>query len=267
MTPDRRAAAPPAPDRLTPEWLQPLARALPGVRREQLSPFATPASGGRHSAVLVLFGDGMPEPDGDGPDVLLIERAHTLRAHAGQPAFPGGALDPEDGEPTAAGPQTAALREATEEVGLDSSTVEVLGVLPALWLPPSGFVVHPVVAWWRAPHPVGPVDPAEVAAVARVPLSELADPASRLRVQHPSGWEGPAFEVQNLLVWGFTAGLLDKLLALGGWEQPWDARRVRTLDVRTVALSVRGATFPAGRPDVPPGELLPLSQHPSQEIL
>ncbi len=262
-----------------PGWLQPLVRALPDVRREQLSPFATPANGGRHSAVLVLFSDGTPQsgpPQGSqrrelAPDVLLIERSHTMRSHPGQPAFPGGALDPEDGEPTAAGPVTAALREATEEVGLDPSSVQVLGVLPPLWLPPSGFVVHPVVAWWREPHPVAALDPAEVAAVARVSLSELADPASRLRVQHPSGWEGPAFEVQNLLVWGFTAGLLDKLLALGGWEQPWDAGRLRTLDAPTVALSVRGATFPTGRPDAPPGELLPLSQddsrrHSSQEI-
>ncbi len=241
-----------------PPWLDRLARALPGVRREQLSSFAPPPTGGRHSAVIVLFGEGPT-----GPDVLLIERAHTLRSHAGQPAFPGGALDPADGDPAGGGPVTAALREATEEVGLDPSSVSVLGTLPALWLPPSGFLVHPVVAWWREPHPVSAADPAEVAAVARVPLSELGDPAHRLRVRHPSGYVGPAFEVQGLLVWGFTAGLLDKLIALGGWEQPWDARRVRTLDAQTVALSIRGSTFPAGRPELPPGELLPLSEHPA----
>jgi 8-oxo-dGTP pyrophosphatase MutT (NUDIX family) len=194
--------------------------------------------------VLVLFGEGA-----NGPDVLLIERAHTMRSHAGQPAFPGGALDPADGDPAGDGPVAAALREAAEEVGLDPATVEVLGQLPALFLPPSGFVVHPVVALWRAPHPVHAVDEAEVAAVARVPLAELVDPANRLRVRHPSGWVGPAFEVRDLLVWGFTAGLLDKLLALGGWELPWDTDRSRTLDPETIALAMRGATFPAGLPD------------------
>ncbi len=224
-----------------PDWLRPLADALPHVTVEQLSRFTPPDTGGRHSAVLVLFGEGPA-----GPDVLLIERAHTLRSHAGQPAFPGGALDPEDGDPAGDGPVTAALREAEEEVGLDASTVDVLGVLPALWLPPSGFVVHPVVGFWRAPHPVDVVDAAEVAAVARVPIAELVDPAARLRVTHPSGWTGPAFEVRGLLVWGFTAGLLDRLLALGGWERPWDTTRRRQLDEQTVRLALRGATYPGG---------------------
>ena len=226
-----------------PDWLAELVRVLPEVRGEQLSRFLPPPTGGRHSAVLVLFGEGP-----HGPDVLLIERARTMRAHAGQPAFPGGALDPEDGDPEADGPVRAALREATEEVGLDASTVDVLGQLPALFLPPSGFVVHPVVAHWRAPHPVDVVDAAEVAAVARVPVADLVDPANRLLIRHPSGWIGPAFEVADLLVWGFTAGLLDRLLALGGWERPWDTSRTRTLDPETTALALRGATFPAGAP-------------------
>lgn len=246
-----------------PGWLRQLEAALPGVRGEQLSRFLPPQTGGRHSAVLVLFSEGVRGGQGGSyrPDVLLIERARTMRSHAGQPAFPGGALDPGDGDPAGDGPVAAALREASEEVGLDPSTVRVLGALPALWLAPSGFVVHPVVAWWRDPHPVDVVDPAEVAAVARVPLSELADPANRSMVSHPSGWVGPAFEVSDLLVWGFTAGLLDRLLALGGWEQPWDAGRVRSLDEETVALALRGATFPAGRPDLRPGDVLPLVTH------
>jgi len=229
---------------VTPPWLDELVRVLPEVQGEQLSRFLPPPTGGRHSAVLVLFGEGAT-----GPDVLLIERAHTMRSHAGQPAFPGGALDPEDGDPQAEGPVNAALREAREEVGLDAASVDVLGQLPALFLPPSGFVVHPVLAWWRAPHDVHVVDEAEVAAVARAPIAELVDPANRLRVRHPSGWVGPAFEVRDLLVWGFTAGLLDKLLALGGWERPWDTSRSRTLDPETTALAMRGATFPAGLPD------------------
>lgn len=202
-----------------PAWLRQLADAAPDLTGDQLSRHLPPDEGGRESAVLVLFGEGP-----HGPDVLLIERAATLRSHAGQPAFPGGALDPGDASPAA-----AALREAVEETGLDPLGVEVIGELPALWLPPSGFVVVPVLAWWRDPSVVGPVDPAECAAVARIPVADLVDPANRLRLRHVSGYVGPAFEVGGMLVWGFTAGLLDRLLELAGWAQPWDTQRVRDL--------------------------------------
>ncbi len=223
-----------------PAWLQPLADALPSVRGEDLTRFLPPPEGGRPSAVLVLFAEGP-----DGPDLLLIERAATLRSHAGQPAFPGGAQDPEDD-----GPVAAALREAQEEVGLDPATVEVIGTLPDLWLPPSGFVVTPVLALWRAPHPVRAVDTAEVASVWRVPVAHLVDPARRWTVTHPSGWQGPAFQVGSevgdedggLLVWGFTAGVLDGVLRLGGWARPWDRARRRALDEGVVALARRGTT-------------------------
>jgi len=202
-----------------PAWLQPLADLVATVTPEQLSRFLPPDEGGRASAVLVLIGEGE-----HGPDLLLIERAHDLRSHAGQPAFPGGAVDADDD-----GPVGAALREAREETGLDPAGVAVFGQLPELWLPPSGFVVTPVVAWWREPTPVFAAAPAEVAAVHRVPVAELVDPAHRLRVRHPSGFVGPAFAVRGMLVWGFTAGLLDRMFQLVGWERPWDVSRVDDL--------------------------------------
>lgn len=212
-----------------PAWLRPLAVAAAQVRPEQLSPFLPPPDGGRQSAVLVLVGEGPA-----GPDLLLIERAEAMRSHPGQPAFPGGGADPGD-----AGPVQTALREATEEVGLDPAGVQVLATLPGLWLPPSGYVVVPVLAWWHTPGLVYVADPAEVAGVHRVPVSELVNPAARVRVRHPSGWVGPAFDVRGLLVWGFTAGLLDRLLALAGWERPWDPSRVRDLPPEALTLAAR----------------------------
>jgi 8-oxo-dGTP pyrophosphatase MutT (NUDIX family) len=207
-----------------PAWWHPLAENAATVRADEISRLPAPSEGGRPSAVLILLGEGT---DPGGPDVLLLERAHTMRTHAGQPAFPGGATDPGDD-----GPVGTALREASEEVGLDPATVSVVATLPALWLPPSNFVVTPVLGWWHEPHPVYARDPAEVATVVRVPVAELADPANRMRVRHPSGYTGPAFSARGLLVWGFTAGLLSAMLDLGGWARPWQPGRLADLPVR-----------------------------------
>ncbi|WP_310726782.1 CoA pyrophosphatase [Streptomyces sp. N2A] len=211
-----------------PEWLEPVARAAATVEPHQLSRFLPPEDGGRQSAVLILFGHG-PR----GPELLLMERAGTLRSHAGQPSFPGGALDPEDGDPEGAGPVRAALREAQEETGLDPSGVQVFGVLPRLYIPVSGFVVTPVLGWWRRPSPVGPVDEAETARVFTVPVADLTDPAHRVTTRHPSGHVGPAFLVENALVWGFTAGVIDRILYYAGWEIPWDRDKQVPLDWRS----------------------------------
>ncbi|MFC4034511.1 NUDIX hydrolase [Streptomyces polygonati] len=203
-----------------PGWLRPVVDGVRGMRPEQLSRVLPPAEGGRPSAVLILFGEG-----DQGPDLLLMERSAALRSHAGQPSFPGGALDPEDGDPDGDGPLRAALREAEEETGLDPAGVQVFGVLPRLYIPVSGFVVTPVLGWWRSPSPVGVVDPAETARVFRVPVTDLTDPANRAMLVHPSGFRGPAFLVEDALVWGFTAGVIDKILHYAGWERPWDEDR------------------------------------------
>jgi 8-oxo-dGTP pyrophosphatase MutT (NUDIX family) len=206
-----------------PDWYRPLMDAIskPGI--SEIVRFQAPADVTvRHSAVLILLADGA-DLGSAGPDILLIERAADMRSHAGQPAFPGGAEDPEDD-----GPIATALREALEETGLDPAGVVPVATLPQMWLPPSGFVVTPVLGWWKSPSPVRAADPAEVAAVHRVPLADFVKPENRVQVSHPSGFTGPGFLVSGMLVWGFTAMLLDRLFALAGWEQPWQA------DARTV---------------------------------
>ncbi|GAB3000210.1 NUDIX hydrolase [Saccharothrix stipae] len=212
-----------------PGWMSGLVEATAGTDARAFTRIKPPPDGtGRPAAVLMLFGEGP-----GGPDVLLLRRADTLGSHPGQVAFPGGAADPTDD-----GPVDTALREAFEETGVLREGVRPVATLPRLYVPVSGFVVTPVLAHWDAPSPVAPVDPAETAAVARVPIAHLADPANRFRVSHPSGYVGPAFSAPGMLVWGFTAGLLDGLLALGGWERPWDTGDVRDLDLALRAVEV-----------------------------
>jgi 8-oxo-dGTP pyrophosphatase MutT (NUDIX family) len=169
-----------------------------------------------------------------------------MRSHPGQVAFPGGSIDP--GETA----REAALREAWEETGLEPDGVEVFAELPELWLPPSNFQVTPVLGWWTTESPVGVVDPAEVHAVYRVPLDELLDPAHRVSVRHPSGWTGPGFLIgpqHDVVLWGFTAGIVSRLLDFLGWTQPWDSRVVRDLP----AYMLQGGARPA-QPPVQPRE-------------
>lgn len=114
-------------------------------------------------------------PDEEGrPCFLLTRRASGLRAHGGQWALPGGRLD--RGETA----QAAALRELAEEVGLHLDHASVLGALDD-YPTRSGYVITPVVAWVGAEARLEP-NPHEVAAVYRVPLSELERPdVPRLR--------------------------------------------------------------------------------------
>ncbi|MCD9199618.1 NUDIX hydrolase [Aeromicrobium wangtongii] len=204
-----------------PDWLRPLADLAGTVTAADLSPhFTSVPADARPAAVLLLFADGP-----DGPELLLTERAATMRNHPGQIAFPGGKSDRGDADAV-----HTALREAQEEVGLDPSTVDVFATLPTLWLPPSNFAVTPVLGYWREPRVLGAVSDQEVVTVIHRPIRSLIDPDNRFSVTHPSGWRGPGFEIGTTMpLWGFTAGIIARLFAAVGWEQPWDDSVTRPL--------------------------------------
>ncbi len=222
-----------------PPWLAPLVDnvdQVPHAYRRRVPPeLLTAVTGaapraGRDAAVLVLFSG--PHSDTsrlpDDADLLLTVRAGTLRHHAGQAAFPGGAADPED-----AGPVATALREAQEETGIDPGRLHPLATLERMFIPPSGFHVVPVLAYSPDPGPVTVVDQAETAIVARVPVRAFVNPENRLMVYRTGAghrYAGPAFLLNQMLVWGFTGHVVSAMLDVAGWSQPWNTEDVRELD-------------------------------------
>jgi 8-oxo-dGTP pyrophosphatase MutT (NUDIX family) len=204
---------------------------VPGYAR-RMRPATGAHPGLRSASVLVLFGvlDDVPSaarPEGDRAvptdlDLLLVLRADGLRDHAGEIAFPGGGAEPQDADAVA-----TALREAEEETGLDPDGVKVLGVLPQAPTV-SRFSVTPVLGWWERQSPVDVVDVGESAQVFRVPVADLVDPGTRgVTRLHRRGVTlvMDAFDLDQGLLWGFTAGIVSSLLTELGWEQDWDRGR------------------------------------------
>ena len=138
--------------------------------------------------------------------VLTLRSAH-LNMHAGQVAFPGGKVDESDATPLA-----AALREAEEEVGLQTGDVEILGALDP-YFTSTGFRVTPFVG--VVPSEWQPVpEPGEVEEVFEPPLDFLMDPANRQRHHHDRlGYRRYYYAMpwEGRYIWGATAGMLKGL--------------------------------------------------------
>lgn len=241
-----------------PGWLKPLVDNVdhvPKVYRRRVPPemlaMVTAAAGGspkrgRDAAVLVLFSgppdstDGLPHD----ADLLLTVRASTLRHHAGQAAFPGGAADPDD-----QGPVHTALREATEETGIDATRLQPLTTLERMFIPPSGFHVVPVLAYSPDPGPVAVVDPSETAHVTRVPVRAFVNPENRIMVYRKANtrrFAGPAFLLNEMLVWGFTGQVVAAMLDVAGWAVPWNTDDIRELE-DAMALVGRASDYGEAR--------------------
>lgn len=220
-----------------PRWLRPVLEGITtGAVHGDLGDSARPRPNtyGKEAAVLMLLSGVADAPaGGPAPDaqLLLTHRTPTLRSHSGQIAFPGGKLDPED-----AGPVAAALREATEETGLDPAAVTPLAHLDVVHVRSNGYPVHPILAHWPHPVPLSTASPAETDEVFQVPLRDLINPNNRFAIGW-RGWSGPAFWARGYCVWGFTGGLISSLIRGAGWEEEWD--RSTVIDLNTALRQSR----------------------------
>jgi 8-oxo-dGTP pyrophosphatase MutT (NUDIX family) len=180
-----------------------LVRDLEGHMARQFEPPAGVMP--RLGAVLVLL-----YPDGADLRLPLTVRSDRLPSHRGEVSLPGGAIEPgEDG------PISAALRECEEELGIDSASVAVWGLLSSFYIPPSNFRITPVVGF-REHQPVLRPNGDEVSAVITTTLRELLDPASVVVEQWTlRGMEVrvPFFAIEGHKVWGATALILSELVA------------------------------------------------------
>ncbi|MGH1360215.1 MAG: CoA pyrophosphatase [Burkholderiaceae bacterium] len=159
----------------------------------------------RAAAVLIPVLSYLSEPE-----VLLTVRPAHLRTHAGQIAFPGGAVEADDADRTA-----TALREAREEIGVTLGRESVLGQMPA-YKTGSGFAVTPVIALIEQELELK-LDHNEVAETFSVPLSFLMDPANHQRLQvdlqggsrmvYAMPWIRPSDQIE-FYIWGVTAAIL-----------------------------------------------------------
>lgn len=185
---------------MAPHAFDPGLRARAALHLEHFSRRPITPDGRRPAAVAIVL-----VPDDEGRACfLLTRRAPTLRAHARQWALPGGRL--ESGETAVA----AALRELGEELGATLGAETVLGLLDDYGTR-SGFIITPVVLWGAGLAALDP-DPAEVAAVYRVPLSDLDRPDAPRLVAIPES-DRPVVQLPILgtLVHAPTAAVLYQL--------------------------------------------------------
>ncbi len=161
----------------------------------------------KQAAVLALF-----YPCADDLCLVLTRRTEGVASHQGQVSLPGGSMEPGES------PDAAALREAWEELAIDTGQVELLGRLSRLYIPPSNFCIQPVVGY-TAERPSFRPAPDEVAEVIEEPLSHLLDANTcRTEVWQLRGQpvNVPFYLIQGHKVWGATAMVLGELVAMVG---------------------------------------------------
>jgi len=193
-------------------FLQIINKSLPGkeAQRKMAPPLRSldpePGITPRPSAVLIPL-----LADQEQLSVILTVRQSSLNHHSSEISFPGGASEPDDANLV----QTA-LREADEEIALTKESIEITGALTPLYIPPSHYLVHPVVGW-ISKKPRLRANPAEVDRILEVPIELLLKPETiqqQVWVHEGKQKTAPCYKVDGHCIWGATAMILSELLTL-----------------------------------------------------
>ena len=158
----------------------------------------------RKSAVLILF-----YPVNGEPHIAMIKRAADNSVHSRQVSFPGGKVEESDESLI-----HTALREANEEVGINSNDVHIIGGLSKLYIPPSNFDVYPIVGFADSRPEF--ITNEEVEHLIEVDFESLSNPQTKTKKTIPliEGKEAevPCYYIQNEIIWGATAMITSELL-------------------------------------------------------
>ena len=158
----------------------------------------------RKGGVLILF-----YPHGETVKTVLIQRPSYEGVHSGQVAFPGGAMEDVDNTLI-----DTAIREAQEEVGINPQKIEVIGELTQLYIPPSNFLISPVISYTQE-RPSFVLEEAEVEEIIEVGVHEIMDEeiiqTKNIRVAKDISIEAPYYEIHGRVVWGATAMMISEL--------------------------------------------------------
>ncbi len=199
-----------------------LTKPLPGKAAQlRMAPFprrpAEFAAPVRQAAVLILL-----FPSGDNIFICLIRRAEYEGVHSGQISFPGGMAEISD-----SGLEDTAKRETSEETGVDSGKITILGKLTPLPVPVSSFMVHPFVGFLDE-HPEFVPDPIEVSFIIEAPLKVLLDPGAVKKEKWNLTNESamvPFYISEGHRIWGATAMILSEFLEIISRAEPAHSNR------------------------------------------
>lgn len=188
---------------------------LPGItaqelmapsNRKELIDLNNQGQNARTSGVLVIL---FPDESGE-LCTIFTKRMEYKGVHSGQISFPGGKSEPQDQNLL----QTA-LRETSEEIGIQVDEKNILGRLSDLFVPPSNFIISPFVALLDK-LPVTKPDPTEVAEIFSVPLSHCLVPESTIQKSYKTSFGQeipvPGYLFKNFFIWGATAMIYSELL-------------------------------------------------------
>lgn len=159
---------------------------------------------GRHAAVMLLIFPS-PNSDSDSLQTVLTRRKDDLQHHPGQISLPGGRHEEDETI------EQTAIREVEEEIGIDRNSIETLGSLNSVYVPPSDFIVTPFVGW-LSNEPTFVLQADEVAEVIRVPIAHFFDRSNRRKssvANDTKDREVPWFSIPQHQVWGATAIIID----------------------------------------------------------